>query len=284
MSYKIIEIDDENVEEYSEFLDPDMQEQLDRAFFRGIGAVDDTDQPVGAMVYELENLENSEDTKSRIRLLNAQNDDIKNEILNAYAEAVKEDEVTESFYESADQDMSNYLNSKGFSFGVSEAHDIIVTLDDIKKVAGLLKGRNTPPYIKSLSDISVVQFRKFVKECLFKGRRGLMDDLAYIPKSWFDQDVSACVVTDDQVNGALLVKKSPSGMFFAMLFTAFGADFQKNLALMMTYSAKKIVELYPDGVNVVIRRHNDMVKKLTDKFFAANKGNDVYSGNRKEIA
>ena len=63
MSYKVVEIDSDNVEEYSKFIDQDLQEQLDREFFRGIGAVDDTDTPVGAMVYELLDYDSDEDTK-----------------------------------------------------------------------------------------------------------------------------------------------------------------------------------------------------------------------------
>ena len=61
-----------------------------------------------------------------------------------------------------------------------------------------------------------------------------------------------------------------------------GPDYQKNLSLMMVYSARKILELYNDDTKIVIRRHNDMVKKLTDKLFAGNKGDTVLCGSRKE--
>ena len=282
MSYKVVEIDSDNVEEYSKFIDQDLQEQLDREFFRGIGAVDDTDTPVGAMVYELLNAELSADTRSRIRLLGGNNDEIKNALMNEYASVIEDDEVVESVYETPDQIMSQILKDNGFSLDSSESEDIIVGIEDIKKIAALLKGRNAPSYIKCLSEVAIPGYRKFVKECLFKGYRGIVEDLAYVPKSWFDQELSSCVETDDNINGALLIKKNPSGLLYAMLFTAFGADFQKNLALMMAHSASKAVELYPDGVKLVIRRHSPTVQRLTDKFFASTKGDNVFKGNRNE--
>ena len=282
MSYKMIEIDSDNAEEFSDFIDEDLREELEREFFRGIGAMDEAGTPVGAMVYELKDLESEEDTKSRIRFLKAQNEEIENEILTEYAEAVRDEEVMESFFESPDRSMSEYLSANGFSTAVTEGLDIVITVDQIKNIPAILKGRSIPPYIMSLSEISALQFRTFVKECLFKGQKGLMEDLAYIPKSWFEQDLSACVVTDDKVNGALLINKSPSGNLYILLFTAFGADFQQNLALMMGYSAKKAMELYPEDTKIVIRRHDVKVKKLTGKLFATAKGAAVYSGTRKE--
>jgi hypothetical protein len=282
MSVKLIEIDDDNVEEFSAFIDEDLQEQLNREFFRGIGAVDPSDTPVGALVYELKNLESEEDTKSRIRLLKAQSEEIENEILTEYAEAIKEDEVTESFYESPDDSLAEYLKANGFSLTRGEGMDLVITVDQIRSLTNILKGRSTPTYIKSLSEISALQFRTFVKECLFKGEKGLVEDLAYIPKSWFEQEVSTCVVTDDKVNGSLLIRRSAGGDLYAMLLTAFGADYQRNLALMMSFCANRVMELYPEDTKIVIRRHNSKVQKLTEKLFASSKGAEMYSGTRKE--
>ncbi|MCR5055199.1 MAG: hypothetical protein K6A69_10190 [Lachnospiraceae bacterium] len=282
MSYKMIEIDGDNAEDFSDYIDIDMQEQLDREFFRGIGAVDDSDSPVGAMVFELLDSESDEDTKSRIRLLKADSEDIENVILTEYKSKIEEEDVTESCFESSDKTMSDFLESNGFSMKVSEAMDIVLTVKDVKAVPLFAKERNFPPYIMSLSEVSAIQFRTFVKECLFKGHKGLLEDLAYISKSWFDQDLSSCIVTDGKVNGALLIKKAPSGLLFTMLFAAFGADSQQNLALLMGYSARKAIEDYPEDTKVVIRRHNVMVQKLAGKLFAGSKGEDVFMGKRSE--
>ena len=282
MEYKVIEIDGDNVEDFSDFIDEDLAEQMDREFYRGIGAKNDKDEPCGAMVFELKDSESEEDTKSRIRMLNAVDEDAKNAIFTEYANVVSEEEVMESFYESPDKDLCQYLENNGFSLSATESKDLVITVEEIKKIAMLLKGKKAPAYIESLSEASVLQYRRFVKECLFKGYKGLMDDLAYIPKNWYETEVSSCVITDDEVNGVFLIKKSASGSLYTMLFTAFGADYQRNLGLMMAYTAQKILELYPEDVKVVVRRHNAVVQKLTDKFFAGSKGKDVFSGNRSE--
>ena len=282
MNYRLIEVDSENAEEFSPFLDDDMKEQLEREFFRGIGAVGEEGSPQGVIVYELKNYSSEKDTTSRIRHLSAAEDAAEAAILNEYASRIREDQVIESYYESPDQSMAHFLESNGFSMQVSEALDLVVKTEEIQRIPQILKGKKIPPYIKSISEITILQYRSFVKECLFKGYTGLMDDLAYIPKNWFETDVSACVVTDEKVKGCLLIKKSPSGLLFTMLFTAFGPDYRKNLGLMMAYSAQKIVELYAEDARVVIRRHNPMVRRLTDKFFAGNKGEEVYSGSRSE--
>ena len=282
MEYRLIEVDSGNAEDFSSFLDDDMKEQLGREFFRGIGALDENGGPQGVIVYELKNYSSEKDTTSRIRHLSATDEEAKNAILNEYASRIREDQVVESFYESPDKTLAQYLESNGFSMQVSEALNLVVRTEEIQKIPQILKGKKIPPYIKSISEITILQYRSFVKECLFKGYTGLMDDLAYIPKNWFETDVSACVVTDEKVKGCLLIKKSPSGLLFTMLFTAFGPDYRKNLGLMMAYSAQMIVENYADDAEVVIRRHSPDVRRLTDKFFAESKGDEVFSGTRTE--
>jgi hypothetical protein len=235
------------------------------------------------MVYELKDSESESHTKSRILILNAESEEVKNDLLTGYANVVEGEEVCESFYESPDKDLSRYLSTNGFSLQMNEGLDIAVTIEDIKKIFLLLKVKKMPRQIMSLSDISLMQYRSFVKECLFNGRRGLLDDLAYIPKAWFEQEISSCAVEDEKVRGVLLLKKAPSGLIFVNLFTAFGPDYQQNLGFMMAHTAQKIVEMYPDDTRVIIRRHNTMVKRLTDRFFAGNKGDEVFCGEREEI-
>ncbi|MCR5098847.1 MAG: hypothetical protein K6B14_07865 [Lachnospiraceae bacterium] len=279
---EIITLTDENIADFSAYVDEDMQDEMSRIFYRGIGAIDDSDTPVGVLIYELKDCESEEDTKSRIRVFKCENEDVKRLLMKEYAESIEEEEVARSFYETEDEHMSRDLRENGFSLEVSEALDVVITIEDIKGISKLIRVKKFPPHIMSLSEASVTQYRAFVKNCLFKGRRGLLDDLAYLPMNWFEKDISSCAVTDDKIDGVLLVKKAPSGMLFALLFTAFGPDYKTNLGLLMAYTAQNIIEKYPEDTRVVIRRHNAMVKNLTDKFFAQRKGSDVFSGNRSE--
>ena len=109
-----------------------------------------------------------------------------------------------------------------------------------------------------------------------------MEDLGYLPMSWFECNVSSCSMADDKVDGVLLIRRLPSQTLEPCLFTAFGIDYQKNLGIIMLSSVQKVVEQYPEDTKVVIRRHSKDVKKLTDKLFPGKKGEEVYIGKRAE--
>ncbi len=278
---EFIEITGDNAEDFSAYIDEDLAEDLDRTFFRSIGALEG-DTPVGAIVYELKDSENEEDTKSRIRVLCGDNDDIKCGLLEEYKKELSEDEVLESFFESGDELLAGILEKNGFSCSQTEGEEIEVSIDDIKKLISIFKITRFPEYIQSISGLSVLQYRTFIKNCLFKGKHGICEDLAYLPKTWFEQDVSSCVLIDDKVDGILLMKKTPSGRLVAQLYVDIGPDSKKNLILLLAYTCVKTVELYPEDTKVIIRRHNDSVRKLTDKLVAGRKGDTVFVGTRRE--
>ena len=279
---EIVSINSENLMDFSAYMDEDMQEDLKRTFFHGIGALDEGGAPVGALVYELKNVETEKDTQSRIRLLKCESDRALTLLLEEYHRAVSDENVAESYYESPDPYMADRLEANGFSKESAEALDIVVTIADIKKLIATVKVTKLPDYILPLSDIFVQQYRAFIKKCLSKGSFGLVDDLAYLSMGWFEEDISSCSVADDKVDGILLMKKVPSGLLYVLLYISYGPQYQKNLALMMIHTALRIVENYPEDTRIVIRRHNDAVKKITERLFAGSKGEQVYKGERSE--
>ena len=279
---ELIEITEENADGFKDYLDPDIISELGRVFFRGLGAISSDETPVGALVYELINSENEEDTKSRIHRLKAADDTARDFLIAEYKMAVRDDEVIESFYETYDSDMVKALSAYGFSSESMESPDLHLTIEDVKRLDELRQGKKLPDYIQPLSKMTLLQYRAFVKNCFFNGHKGLVEDLAYIPMGWFDADISSCSFVDDKVDGMLLLRKMPEGNSVVMLFTAFGMDYQKNLGFLMIHSAQRIVEDCPADTKVIIRRHNDMVRRLTDRFFGNLKGDEVFYGSRQE--
>ena len=279
---EFVEITEENADEFSGFVDTDVSCNLGRCFFFGIGVVGDDDNPVGALVYELINYDSDEDTTSRIHSFAASDEEAAESLMAAYGEAVNAKDVTLSYYEMGDENADRYLGSRGFTSGRGESPDIVVTVGELKKMADLLSGKKLPPYVQSVSKISLMQYRSFLKTCLIKERFGILEDLGYLPMSWFERDVSSCSMADDKVDGVLLIRRLPSQTLEPCLFAAFGIDYQKNLGIIMLSSVQKVVEQYPEDTKVVIRRHNKNVKNLTDKFFPGKKGEEVYIGKRAE--
>ena len=283
MGMELIDLTIEIAEEFSAFINEDMAENLGREFFYGIGVLDDDGSTRGAMIYELLNVEDQDNLKSRIYAFGGDGKDIKDMLMKEYESIIKAEGVVESFYESDDESLAKALKDRGFSKETSESLDIIVTIKDIKKVISKLNLNNIPDNILLLSDVFVHQYREFANKCVDNGKYGLLEDLEFLSMDWFEENISSCLVVEDKVNGAFLIKKAPSNTLYALLYVAFGVENQKDLAFLMARTANRIVEDYPKDTKIVIRRHNDSVKKLTDSIFPGMKGEQVYVGQRSEI-
>ena len=277
---RFTDITEENADDFYSFIAPGIRDDLEREYFRGIGAIDDDGEPLGALVYELGNSESEEDTNSRILSLAADNDKTIDSLMSEYEICASEEDVAESYYELSDKKTARHLEKHGFTFETAESPDIVISMKDIKHVADTVKASRIPSFITNLSEISIQQYRGFVKNILFMGKHGLLEDIAYLPKNWFEQELCACALTDDEVTGALLMRKDSEGVIHVLLYTAFGPDYKRNLGLMMAYSANMLTELCSNETLIVIRRHNDAVKKLTEKLFASSKGDTVYVGKK----
>lgn len=110
------------------------------------------------------------------------------------------------------------------------------------------------------------------------------EDIAYLPKDWYEQSVSCYTKTDGKVTGLLLVHACPSGILLPVLFYAVGADFKQNLIGMLRYSIRKAAEVYPGETVIRIHRRNNNVKVLSSKFFPDKKGAPAIAGERMENA
>ena len=278
----LVNITEENIKTFSNLVDRDVACNMDRSFYKGLGVLDDQDEAVGALIYELLDYDSDEDTKSRIHWLKVTEDGAADLLMSAYQVSMKDEEVTESRFVTRDERMESLLRTHGFETKQAQSPDILVTVGDIKKLAALTGGKSLPSYIQSVENVTLVQYRMFLKKTLIKGRFGILEDLSYLPLTWFDREISSCSMADNNIDGILLVRRMPSQTLMPCLFTAFGLDFQKNLGAIMVHSAQKIVEAYPEDVKVLIRRHNAAVKKLTDKFFPQVTGEKVFVGIRRE--
>ncbi len=277
----IIEITKENTAAFADILGDDLTVDMGRSCFRGFGALDELDRPRGAIVFELFGADQNRDTTSRIRLLEGESDEIKDELKDAYAGGVREIEISESFYATPDNVLAEYLEHIGFSKDQTESKEIVLSLSDIENLPIKLSAK-IPPYVMNLSRASVIQYRNFIKRTILKGNKGSVEDLAYLPRSWFDGDISSCVVTDEKLDGIFLIRKTPSGELHTALYVAYGPDYIKNLGFMLVNTINSAILKYPPATKVVINRHNVAVKKLTGKLLHGFTGSEEFSGKRTE--
>ena len=278
----VIKISDEDIEDFLPILGEDLAEDLKRVYFNGIGILDDDDEPTGAFVYELLNSESEEDTKSKLHLIKSATDEISDSLSAYYANTcVMENSIVESFYELPDESDAKLLVRSGFSLEKKEDDTLSITLEDLSKtVVG--KKKKIPDYIGNIEDLSILQFRKAVKEILFKGHSGILEDIPFLPKGWFDNQISACVNSGEKICGLFLIRRTPSGLLIPVLIFSFGPEFQKNLLYMIRYSTAQALNLYPPETMVKICRKNPATRALTNKLLPNSSETDIFFGTRKE--
>lgn len=276
---EIVELTEDNVSEYSDTLSQDIAENIGRDFYRGI-AVCENNMNCGAMVWEYKNYKDSKDTESEIYYVSADDEAAIKALIDQYNLASNNENVKRSSFEFdrvEDYTLQAFC-SDGFETQIAEGRDILVTVGELKMLCEPKK--KIPDYIVALKDLIGLQFWQGIINCLFSGRKGLLEDLDALPKNWYENDISCCTLTDELVNGMLLVHRFPSGILMPVLFTSIGADYKNDLMYMMIHAARKAVERYPADTTVLIRRHNSAVEALSKKFFSEKKGSQVMRGKK----
>ncbi len=277
-----IEITEKDLDNFQRLLGEDLTDDLGRIFYRGIGVVDSEGNPLGAMTCELMNEDSCEENECRIRFLQSKNKEVF-DVMHDYftVNLVMEEGVSQSLYELADQKETEALSGVGFSREKKESDSLIVTLGQLAE-SKLAKTRKPPAYIDTLGTLSSLQYRDTLKQILFKGHNGIMEDISYLPKRWFDNGISACVISEERVSGLFLIRKTPSGMLIPALFFANGPGYRRNLFYMLKFTVQKAIQCYPSETPVMIVRQNEHIRALTDWIFPGQKGQEVFCGMRKE--
>ena len=279
---EIVDISEENLEEFAPLLGEDLSEDVKRLYFNGIGALNEDGEAVGAFVYELLNSESEEDTTSRICLLNSPGGEVTSGLENHYAEtSVPEGEVVESFYEMEKESDAKALKDLGFTLENKEDETLTVTLESLS-ATDLGKKRKLPDFVESIENLSILEYRSAIKEILFKGHTGIFEDMPFLSKNWFDNRISSCVVSGGKVPGLFLVRCTPSGVLIPSLLFAYGPEYKKHLLLMIAYSLQQAAKLYPPDTKVRIARKDAAAKALAEKLLPNQSGARIFFGTRKE--
>ena len=132
MRMNIIEVTKSNASEFEDMIGVDLVTDLSRSFFRGLAAVDEDGTCHGALVYELLGVDSDDDTKSRIRLLVGDDEDIKAQLQDEYRKAASEDDVAKSFFETSESEMASFFEKMGFSKASVEAESFHLLYQNLK--------------------------------------------------------------------------------------------------------------------------------------------------------
>ena len=280
----VFEISDDNLEDFADILGEDLLDNMDRTFYRGYGTSDDDGNITGAMVYEVKGLDDDDqDTLGKVLFIEAEDDEAYAMLHNIYREeGVEEDDIKGSSYEFEDEKMADSCEKEGFSKSPKESEIVRITLKDALNLDFVKKVKKVPFYIVKLEDLSVIQYRTGIRNCVFNGQNGILEDLSYLSMDWFDTEVSSCTITDDEVNGFFLVRTTPSGAAVPVLLYASGPDYIKNLVFMIASSVKAAEKKFPPETEIVIHRSRKASAELIKKLLPGVKGKPAFFGERIE--
>ncbi len=283
---KVKEINRDNIDDARSLFPPDVAENIGRLWFRGFAVDDEEDENAQAgFVWEYKNADEDEvDTTAEIMWVGGDNREAIDALFETYREQIFLESVVLSNMELPmelhESVMENAFSENGFMLHNGESRDVYLTIKDIAQTK--LAKKKSPFYIKALKELNFRQFRNGVIDCLFQGRKGLMQDFAWLPFDWFELDVSSCVVMDDNVEGFFLVHKTASGILVVEFMFSSGIDARKNVLEMLRFSVSEVVKKYPPETKVLIRRHNEAAFALMDKLFPGMKGAKTIIGKREE--
>ena len=277
----VYRFDELSAEKFKKLIDPDLFADMNRAFYRGIASTNDQGETTGALILELKNTEQEKDNAGRILQVKVNDPEAAGRLLAEYASLAQEEQVKQSFYEFPKKEDAVILTDAGFSMEEGEGPDRIVRVSDLTGLPVVGKTR-LPENIGCIDELEKRKFRKGILNCLVHNRKGLLEDLAYLPMDWYEREVSSYTVLDDNVVGLFLVHRTVSGTLQVKLLFASGPDSQKNLLYMIVNSIKRAGELYPPDTRVTIRCESNAATALADRLFPNVRGLNAVWGDRQE--
>ena len=281
----LIYLTEENAREYENYLTPDVAENFERQYFRGILVQkDDGEDLLAGIVFELIGAEESKPTEAAIRWLKVDDEEAARTLFSSYKEQIEKDDGKLSTFvipvENCQME-KKALKEAGFVVKLTEGDDIIVTLEEMLGLP-IMNNRKVPDSIVPLHQMTARIFRQAISKSVTMGRKGVCDDLSSLPLSWFDQDVSCFSEHDGVVDGLLLFHKLPSDMLTIQLMVAMSENPQPIILGMMRQFINSFEETYGPDMKVVLNRHNQTSLVLTEKLLPRGFGIPVYKGSRNE--
>ena len=277
-------LSEDNVENFGDFIPVDKGENIGRNFYNGL-IVKDGDMPVAGMIWELRNtLSESSDTISNIVWLKADSDEAFSLLFNDYDELIEEAGVAKtriSLPARTGKFEKQALKDIGFNVKLDEGDTIVSSLEEIMKI-GFISRINPGEAIKPLRFATQRGFNMAIRRMIKAGHIGLCEDIAYLPRLYFENDVSCYYEEDGVIDGLFLCYLTASGMLKVVLMSAIGKDYIKILPKMIASAVMNASDKYPPETQVEIDRHNYAALALGEKLFPRGFGIPVYVGSRDE--
>ncbi len=277
------EVTAEVIRAHEDRIPSEFYDEIEREYVRGLVAEDEDTKELTAVVFwELKDMEDENvPAEAELMWLYAENAADGGKLLESIVDVPEYDEITRVFFELPELGSTEKeaLTNAGFSVQSAESRDVYVTVGELAALK--LSKKPLPSYIKPLSEVNPRQFKAGIMTSVFHGRYGLMDDLPFLPMTRFDPEISCCMITDERINGLLLVHETGMGYLRVELLFALHPDANIHLLNMMRFSIQAAEKVRPSDERVLLRRHNKAAIQVIAKMFPDKKGAPVLRGERK---
>ena len=176
--YVIADLSDENMGLYSDYIDEDAAEDLERVNYFGLVACDDLGGVKAAMIWQIKNLKPDAEKESLIEWIRSDDPEAMTRMLDAYRIRVAEQGGVRSTVVIPVRncrELKAQLMDAGFDMRLSESNLIEVKLSELSRSALMnkMRGKKIPSSIKAIKEVPPRAFRAGIAKCLSKGRTGL---------------------------------------------------------------------------------------------------------------
>ncbi len=283
---EILELSEESAADYPEYIDADMAENLEREFYHGFLVMEEEgEEPAAGIIWQYHGLEDEGPVSSTIEWIRIFKPEAASPLFEEYKKRIADSHVTRSTVVIQVKDRKlekEELKKAGFNVRLTEGDNIIVKLSDLSALP-VMNSRNVPDNIGTLGELTPKHVRNGIAKCVEAGKKGLCEDLQYLPMTWFEVDVSVYAEKDGEINGFLLFHKLPSGMISIQLMIGLDKDYKQNLVGMIRRFVINMENKYPPETKILLNRHNQASLQLTEKMLPRGFGIPVYAGGREEV-
>ena len=282
----MLEFITKNNEEYWEnCLHPDIAENIGRKFYKGIMELNEENYVVeGFLIWENKNMLKAENNKAELIDFYAEDDETAKSLLKAYAQEAKREEIETTYFEARpewNEVVMTSLRESGFELTEEETKEVSISIGELNRLPVMAKNLITPKIV-CLGELSLLQLRNGILNCMNSNIMGDLEDLLYLSVKWYEDKVSSCVLTDGVVNGFLLVHKTTTGKLIVKLLYGSKQTSQIELLQMIQHSIIKGKECYDVDTQVLVKCCNNNAKELVKKLFQREQNRKTIFGSRRE--
>ncbi len=274
----------ENAQEFKAFLTPDIADLMGRKFISGFVISDDeNNSPLAGIVWEYTDGEDELKTRSRILFIKAKDEEVAGILLDEYTDIAIQTSCSDTVFElpaSMGSVEKKALETAGFTLEEKESNEIAVALADVGM--NLIKGTDKiDERVMPLSEVDNRELYSALAGLDMNGIRGTCEDLPYLSRDFFENEISCCLEEDGELSALALFHKKPSGKLELIL-----CETLEDSSMSPTDILKQAIMLaedkYEPATKILMDRRYEQLGELAKSLFPKEKGAKALEGYRKE--